>query len=62
MGNKNKEKEVKTVTFLICEELPESQSYFLKVLQEEAYLSEIKSLLLNGNVHKSSTLVPLSPI
>ena len=28
---------------------------------EELYPSELKSLLLNDNVHKSSTLVPLSP-
>ena len=29
--------------------------------QEESYPSELKSLLLNDNVHKSSTLVPLNP-
>ena len=29
--------------------------------QEESYPSELKSLLLNDNVHKSSNLVPLNP-
>ena len=29
--------------------------------QEESYLSNLKSLPLNDNVHKNSTLVPLNP-
>ena len=42
-------------------ELLESKTYLLKMSQEDSYTSELKTLLLNDNARKSSTLVPLSP-
>ena len=43
------------------EELIKRETYRLKMLQEDSYPSELKSLLLNDNVRKRSTLVPLNP-
>ena len=58
---KRKEKKCENFNFVTCEELLKSETYLLKMSQEESYPSELKSLLLNDNVHKSSTLVPLNP-
>ena len=58
---KRKEKKRENFNFVTCEELLKSETYLLKMSQEESYPSELKSLLLNDNVHKSSTLVPLNP-
>ena len=58
---KRKEKNHENFNFVTCEELLKSKTYLLKMSQEESYLSELKSLLLNDNVHKSSTLLPLNP-
>ena len=57
---KRKEKRRENFNFVTCEELLKSETYLLKMLQEESYPSEFKSLLLNDNLHKSSTLVPLN--
>ena len=58
---KRKEKKRENFNFVTCEELLKSKTYLLKMPQEESYPSELKSLLLNDIVHKSSTLVPLNP-
>ena len=58
---KRKEKKRENFNFVTCEELLKSETYLLKMSQEESYPSELKSLLLNDNVHKSSTLAPLNP-
>ena len=58
---KRKEKKRENFNFVTCEELLKGETYLLKMSQEESYPSELKSLLLNDNVHKSSTLVPLNP-
>ena len=53
---KRKEKKLGNFSFVTCGELLKSE-----MSQEESYLSELKSLLLNDDVHKYSSLVPLNP-
>ena len=53
-----KGKKCENFNIVTCEELLKSETYRLKILQEELYQSELKSLLLNDNVHKSSPLNP----
>ena len=62
MKRKQKEKQREIFNFLTCEELLDSETYLLKMPQEESYSSELKSLLRNDDVHKSSTLVLLGPM
>ena len=57
---KQKEKKREKFNFVTCEELLKSETYLLNMSQEKSYPSELESLLLNDNVHKSSTLVPLN--
>ena len=61
MKRKQKEKQREIFNFITCEELLDSETYLLKMPQEESYSSELKSLLRNDDVHKSSTLVLLGP-
>ena len=61
LKRKRKEKERQNFNFVTCEELLKSETCLVKMLQEDSYSSELKSLLLNDNVHKSSTLALLSP-
>ena len=58
---KRKEKKRENFNFVTCEEMIKSKNYRLKMWLEESYPSELKSLLLNDNVHKSGTLVPSNP-
>lgn len=61
MKRKQKEKQREIFNFVTCEELLDSETYLLKMPQEESYSSELKSLLRNDDVHKSSTLALSGP-
>ena len=58
---KRKEKKRENFNFVTCEELLKSETYLLKISRDESYPSKLKSLLLNDNVHRYITLVPLNP-